>query len=56
MKWYLAMSTKAGGGVGVNVPLMINAVVATSCTADDTVDASASTTAVSSASKATPTD
>ena len=30
MNWFSAMSTKAGGGVGVNVPLMINAVVATS--------------------------
>ena len=56
MNWFFAMSTNAGGGVGVKVPLMINAVVASSCTAEEIVDASASPMAVSSATHTTTID
>jgi hypothetical protein len=56
MKWFSAMSTNHGGGVGVKVPLIINAVVANSWKALDMVEAKAAKTAAKTARSATPTD
>jgi hypothetical protein len=55
MNWFIAMSMYCWSGVGVNVPVMINAVDASSCTADDTVDAIPSTTAAITVNTAVPT-